>query len=103
MFEGGDKPDAIASLRMMAVPTDPDNMTAPTASAFGMASVKETGAFEIDGLVGGRMFRFMNLPKGWFLKRITHDGEDVTDKGHAFKPGEQVEGSRSRSRLAPRS
>ena len=91
VFEGGQKPEAIASLRMVAVPTDPDNMTAGS-SAFGMASVNETGAFEIDGLVAGRMFRFVNLPKGWFLKRIAYEGEDVTDKGHVFKPGEQVDG-----------
>ena len=38
------------------------------------------------------MFRFVNPPKGWFLKRVTHEGEDVTDKGYDFKPGEEVEG-----------
>ena len=91
VFEGGEKPEAVASLRMIAVPTDLDNMGA-NASAFGMASVKETGAFEIDGLVGGRLFQFMNPPKGWFIKRITHEGEDITDRGREFKPGEQLDG-----------
>ena len=91
VFEGGQKPEALGSLRLTAGPTDPDNIAA-AASSFGMSAVKENGTFEIDGLVGGRMFRFMNPPKGWFLKRITHEGEDITDKGYDFKPGEDVEG-----------
>jgi protocatechuate 3,4-dioxygenase beta subunit len=90
-FEGGEKPEALTSLRLMAVPTDFDNAGA-NAAAFGMASVKENGTFEIDGLVGGRIFQLMNPPKGWFLKRLTHDGQDVTDTGHEFKPGEEVDG-----------
>jgi hypothetical protein len=75
----------------MAAPTDENNIPA-AASIFGNASVKENGTFEIDGLVGGRTFRFANPPAGWHLKRITHEGEDVTDKGFDFKPGEDVEG-----------
>ena len=91
VFEGAQKPENLTSLRLIALPTNPDNMTASSA-AFGMASVKEPGTFEVDGLVGGRSFRFVNLPKGWYLKRITHDGDDVTDSGFEFKPGEDVEG-----------
>jgi len=91
VFEGGQKPETITTLRLIATPTDIDNMPA-TASVFGMSSVKENGAFEMDGLVGGRSFHFMNLPKGWYLKRVTHDGDDVTDTGFDFKPGDSVEG-----------
>jgi hypothetical protein len=91
VFEGGTKPESLTSLRLIAGPTDPDNVAAATAS-FGMAAVKDTGAFEIDSLVGGRIFRFIEPPKGWFLKRITHESDDVTDKGFDFKPGEDVEG-----------
>jgi hypothetical protein len=91
VFEGGQKPETITSLRLIALPTDPDNMSAAS-SAFGMASVKDTGTFEVDGLVGGRTFRFISPPKGWHLKRITHDGNEITDTGHDFKPGEDVEG-----------
>ena len=90
-FEGGEKPAGLASVRMMAMPTDPENMAA-TMSAFGMAKVKETGEFEVDGLVGGRQFSFMNQPDGWFVKRVTRDGDDLTDRGYDFKPGEDVEG-----------
>jgi hypothetical protein len=92
VFEGGEKPtEPLASLRMMAVPTDFDNM-GPSVAAFGMASVRENGTFEVDGLAGGRLFQFMNPPKGWSIKKITLDNEDITDKGHDFKPGEEVDG-----------
>ena len=91
VFEGGAKPENLTSLRLIAAPTDPDSMGAGP-SAFGMAAVKDTGAFEIDGLVGRRVFGFIDPPKGWFLKRITHENNDVTDKGYDFKPGEEVEG-----------
>jgi len=88
-FEGGTKPEGIASIRVTAPSVDVDAMPMPT---FGAAQVKETGAFEVDGLIGGRVFRAANLPKGWFLKRVTFNGEDVTDKGIEFKPGEDVNG-----------
>lgn len=92
VFDGNERPtEPLTSLRMIAVPTDADSMGA-NASAFGMASVKENGTFEIDGLAGGRVFQFMNPPKGWSIKRITHDNDDVTDRGHDFKPGEEVDG-----------
>jgi len=91
VFEGGPPPDRITSIRLMATPTDFDTMPA-AASVFGMSSVKETGAFEIDGLVGGRTFHIMNEPKGWFFKQVTRDGNDVTDKGYDFKPGADVDG-----------
>ncbi|HEX4566539.1 MAG TPA: carboxypeptidase-like regulatory domain-containing protein [Vicinamibacterales bacterium] len=90
VFEGGQKPDNITSLRLIAEPTDMDTMPA-AASVFGASSVKDTGAFEIDSLVGARAFRLVNLPKGWFLKHVTHEGADVTDKGFEFKPGDTVE------------
>ena len=89
-FEGGEKPEGLAKIRMMAVPTDHENMAAM--SAFGMAKVTETGEFEIDGLVGGRLFNLMSPPAGWKVKRVTRDGDDLTDRGYDFKPGEDVEG-----------
>jgi protocatechuate 3,4-dioxygenase beta subunit len=93
IFEGDQKPaEPLTSLRMMAVPTDAENIAAASTAAFGMASVKANGTFEIDGLVGGRLFQFMNPPKGWFIKRIAHDNDDITDRGYDFKPGEDVDG-----------
>jgi len=91
VFEGGPPPDAITSIRLIAAPTDFETMPA-SASVFGASSVKETGAFEIDSLVGGRTLRILNLPKGWYFKQVTREGNDVTDKGYDFKPGADVEG-----------
>jgi hypothetical protein len=54
--------------------------------------VKENGAFEIDGLVGGRTFRIFNMPKGWYFKQASREGTDITETGYTFKPGETVEG-----------
>jgi hypothetical protein len=90
-FDGDAKPDGLTSIRLMALPTDTDSM-APAASAFGSTRVTDTGAFEIDSLVGGRILRAGNLPKGWFLKRVELNGEDVTDRAIEFKPGEDVDG-----------
>ena len=91
VFEGAPPPDDITKLRLIATPTDTDNMPA-AASIFGMSAVKENGTFEIDSLVGGRAFEVMNPPKGWHVKEVTHDGIDITDKGFDFKPGDTVNG-----------
>lgn len=88
-FDGGAKPEGLTSIRVTAPSVDVDSMPMPT---FGAAQVKDTGAFEVDGLIGGRIFRAANLPKGWFLKRVQYNGEDVTDKGVEFKPGEDLNG-----------
>ena len=88
-FENGAKPEGMTAIRMTAPPSDADSNPMP-----GMAAntVKETGSFEIEGLIGNRLFRPMNLPKGWYLKSVSYNGEDVTDKGVDFKPGEDVNG-----------
>jgi hypothetical protein len=72
-----------------AAPVDIDSNPMPM---FGGSNVKDTGAFEVEGLVGQRVFRAANLPKGWILKSVKIQGEDVTDKGIEFKPGEDVSG-----------
>jgi len=89
VFGGGTKPDGAANVRITAPATDVDNNPMPT---FGAASVKDGGTFEIESLVGGHIFRATNLPKGWALKSVKYNGEDVTDKGVEFKPGEDVTG-----------
>jgi protocatechuate 3,4-dioxygenase beta subunit len=87
-FAGGPAPEGVSTIRLMTAPTD-DSM-GPAMSTLGNSSVKEDGTFRLDGLVGGRLFRVINGPKGWFLKRVTVNGEDITDKGMEFKPGEDV-------------
>lgn len=88
-FDGGNRPEGIAAIRISAPATDADNNPMPS---FGMGQVKDTGAFEIDNLVGGHTLRPVNLPRGWVLKRVTVNGEDVTDRGIEFKPGNDVNG-----------
>lgn len=88
-YEGGTKPEGATGLRITAPSVDVD--AGPMVS-FGGSNVQETGAFEIEGLMGPRVFRAANLPKGWFLKRVSVNGEDITDRGMEFKPGEEVTG-----------
>jgi protocatechuate 3,4-dioxygenase beta subunit len=88
-FEGGAKPEGAAGMRVVATPTD--DAPGPVLR-LGGAPVKEDGAFEIEGLVGTRIFRVVNPPKGWMTKRVTLNGEDVTDRGVEFRPGQEVSG-----------
>jgi protocatechuate 3,4-dioxygenase beta subunit len=83
------RPQGATGLRVSAPPADPE--TSPM-SMFGGTSVKENGAFEVEGLIGQRVFRVANAPKGWILKQVRLNGEDVTDRGVEFKPGEDVSG-----------
>jgi protocatechuate 3,4-dioxygenase beta subunit len=83
------KPEGTAAIRVTAPAVDADSNPMPM---FGGSNVKDTGAFEVEGLVGQRVFRAANLPKGWVLKSVKVEGEDVTDKGVEFKPGADVTG-----------
>jgi hypothetical protein len=89
VFEGGTKPESLTGVRVTAPPVDMDGGPTP---GMGATMVKDTGAFELEGLTGARVFRAANLPKGWTLKRVTLNGEDVTDKGVEFKAGQDVSG-----------
>jgi hypothetical protein len=88
-YQGGTKPEGTTGIRVTAPSLDVDSNPMPS---FGASNVKDTGTFEMDGLIGARVFRVANLPKGWFLKRVTLNGEDVTDTGVEFKPGADVTG-----------
>jgi len=88
-FSGGMKPDGLTNSRVSAPSTDVDGNPMPS---LGNSQVKADGTFELDSLVGGHIFRVQNLPRGWVLKRVTFNGEDVTDRGIDFKAGQDVEG-----------
>lgn len=90
IFEHGEKPEPLTSLRLMAETRDHE--TVHFESVPPLSALKENGSFEIEGLMGRRVFGLMNPPKGWFLKGVTHEGEDVTDTGYEFTPGEDVKG-----------
>jgi protocatechuate 3,4-dioxygenase beta subunit len=88
-YGGAAKPDGTQGIRVSASPVDVDSNPMPT---FGGSNVKDTGAFEVEGLIGQRVFRAANLPKGWVLKSVKLNGQDITDRGVEFKPGEDVSG-----------
>lgn len=83
------KPEGTSTIRITAPAVDVDSIPMPM---FGGSNVKDSGAFEVEGLIGQRVFRAANLPKGWILKHVKLNGQDVTDKGVEFKPGEDVSG-----------
>jgi hypothetical protein len=89
-FGAGAKPEGTSSIRVTASPVDIDANPMP---AFGGSSINaDSGAFQVEGLIGQRVFRAANLPKGWVLKQVRLNGEDITDTGVEFKPGEDVSG-----------
>ena len=88
-FTGGQKPEGITTARVTAPATDVDNNPMPS---LGASQVKDTGTFELDSLVGGHILRVASLPRGWVLKRVTFNGDDITDRGLEFKAGQDVEG-----------
>ncbi|PYR78567.1 MAG: hypothetical protein DMF86_05505 [Acidobacteria bacterium] len=88
IFEGGATPET-PGMRILAVPGDPDS---PTMAGLSGGAVKENGAFEITGLMGLRILRGGNPPKGFRIKSVRYKGNDVTDTGIDFRPGEDVSG-----------
>jgi protocatechuate 3,4-dioxygenase beta subunit len=86
-FGRGAHPDGATNVRVTAPATDNGPMP-----SMGMSGVKDDGTFEVDGLVGNHIFRVNNPPRGWMLKSVFYNGQDVTDGGIDFKPGEDVPG-----------
>jgi hypothetical protein len=58
----------------------------------GPAAIKEDGSFEIKGLSGVRLFRLAAAPPGWTVKSVRLNGNEITDSGAEFKPGEATSG-----------
>jgi hypothetical protein len=84
-FDGGSTPP-IAGVRVTAASADVDG----PAAGVGGATVKPDGSFDLRGLTGRRIVRVANLPPGWALKAVRINGEDVTDSGAEFAPGQEV-------------
>ena len=90
-FEGGAKPNNITNMRVMPAAADSD-AGGPSLVFGGPNSVKADGSFEVRGLLGTRLLRLMNVPEGWMVKSVRVNGNDITDTGMDFKPGEAVTG-----------
>ena len=89
IFDGGAMPDGTTGMRVMATSADMDG--GPALGGL-PAAVKDNGTFEINGMIGMRLMRVMNAPKGWYLHGVRYDGADVTDTGVEFKAGEDISG-----------
>lgn len=85
----GPQPDGATNVRVTAPATDADNNPMPTS---GSGAVNDDLTFQVDSLVGNHIFRPTNLPKGWVVKSVVYNGQDVTDTGVDFRPGEDVAG-----------
>ena len=79
-----------AQVRVSAVAAD----AAPVAFGGGGAgTVADDYSFDVRGMSGRRTCA-CHAPAGWYLKRILHDGRDVTDAPLGFEPGSQLSGLR---------
>ena len=79
----------MTAVRITAAPAEMDG---PLLGGGGAGQAKEDGSFQLRGLSGRRLLRAANLPPGWTLKAVRLNGEDVTDSGVEFKPGQDVSG-----------
>ena len=84
----GPRPAALNALRISSVAVDSEG---PQIGG-GLGSVKEDGTFELKGLAGTRLIRAANTPPGWSVKSVKLNGNDITDTGAEFKPGDTVSG-----------
>jgi Carboxypeptidase regulatory-like domain len=90
-FEGSSAPPSGSSIRISAQSVDMEGTMGP-AAAPAAATAKADGTFELKGLLGRRILRAPGLPDGWTLKAVQLNGEDITDTGIDFKPGQEVSG-----------
>ncbi|HET7617827.1 MAG TPA: carboxypeptidase-like regulatory domain-containing protein [Vicinamibacterales bacterium] len=89
IFEGEPMPSDVDDVRVMAPSADPEGTPVPGGRT---ARVTEQGTWNTSGLIGQRLFRVGSLPKGWVLKSVSVNGQDVTDTGFDFRPGADVSG-----------
>jgi Carboxypeptidase regulatory-like domain len=88
----GPTPPSVTSIRVMSMPVDSDGPILGGPMLGGApGSLKEDGTFELKGLAGPRLIR-VNAPPGWTLKSVKLNGNDITDTGVEFKPGETTSG-----------
>jgi len=86
-FEGGKPAVAPGGLIVRATPLEVRGMP------FGGGSrVRDDWTFELTGLTELRRIDINNPPPGWYLKRVTYDGHDITDSGLEFREGQRMEG-----------
>ena len=88
IYEGGSAPSR-NTLRISAASADTEG---PMLMVGASSSVTAEGTFEIRGLAGPRIFRVTNVPSGWVLKAIRHNGTDITDEEVDINPAQPISG-----------
>lgn len=88
IYEGG-APPSRGALRISAASADAEG---PMMMLGSSSSVTPEGTFEIRGLAGPRIFRVTNVPAGWVLKAIRHNGTDITDEEVEINPAQPIGG-----------
>jgi hypothetical protein len=93
VFEGSSPRQGIGGgLRMTANSADPQEFGGPLIGMGNAGLVEDDGRFEVQG-VGKVLFRAVNLGP-WMLKRVTLEGEDITDTPYELRAGTDVAGLR---------
>jgi hypothetical protein len=77
--------DPYDRMQIEAHPVDHD--LAPRRAADGASARVVNGRFRIPALFGARRFALSGMPEGWFLKSVTIDGIDVTERAIDFGVG----------------
>jgi len=93
VFEGSSPRRGIGGgLRVNAQSADPQEFNGPLIGMGDAGLVEDGGAFEVRG-VGKVFFRAINLGP-WMLKRVTLEGEDITDTPYELRTATDVDGLR---------
>jgi hypothetical protein len=90
-FDGA-KPPAMTNIQVTSVPIDGDGPIGPAVGSLATNRLKEDGSFELKGMAGPGLIRVGSAPPGWTVRSVRLNGNDVTDTGIDFKPGETVSG-----------
>lgn len=80
------------SISVMAMAKNPDTSPMFRFGGPGRDTLNDDWTFEVRAMAGPALLRTMRTPPGYTLKNVLVNGQDVTDSGIAFKPGETVTG-----------
>ncbi len=86
-FEDGDPPKP-GGFELQPSPVDLD-LTSLIGRSIASADAYEDWTFAMRGINGPRRLRVTRAPDGWMLKRILHDGMDITDSVQRFGTQEE--------------
>ena len=86
-WEGGTAPAGTSSLGSVLA-FEPDGM----GLAMSAGTIRDDGTFEIRSVVGKRQLRAGGFPRGWYLKSVMLNGQDITDTVIDVPPAQELTG-----------